>query len=100
MVASGGRGQGDGEPECLQLADVVAGLAIGVGAVGIEVRAQVMEPCGGIGEQVPDDDQDGAGHGDQGFELAAAFDQAPVALAEEGVGLGGRGGGLAEHAVR
>jgi hypothetical protein len=27
-------GQGDGEPERLQLVDVVAGLAIGVGAVG------------------------------------------------------------------
>jgi hypothetical protein len=62
--------------------DVVAGLAIGVGAVGVEVRAQVVEPCGGIGEQVPDDDQDGSGDGDQGFELAAAFDQAPVALAQ------------------
>ena len=57
-----------------------------------------MEAGGGVGEQVPDDDQDGAGDRDQGFELAAAFDEAPVALAEEGVGLGGGGGGLAEHA--
>ena len=36
---------------------------------------------------MPDDDQDGAGDRDEGFEFAAAFDDAPVALAEEGVGL-------------
>ena len=35
---------------------------------------------------------------DQGFELAQAFDQASVAVAEEGVGLRGAGGGFAEHA--
>jgi hypothetical protein len=40
---------------------------------------------------VSDDDHDGAGDGDQGLELAAAFDQASIAFAEEGVGLGGRG---------
>ena len=53
-----------------------------------------MESGGGVGEQLPDDDQDGAGDRDQGFEFAAAFDDAPVALAEEGVGFGGRGGVL------
>ena len=47
---------------------------------------------------MPDDHQDGAGDRDQGFELAAAFDDPPVALAEEGVGLGRGGGGLAEDA--
>jgi len=31
----------------------------------------------------------GAGDRDQGFELAAAFDDAPVAFAQEGVGTGG-----------
>jgi len=45
---------------------------------------------------VPDDHQDGAGDGDQVLELAAALDDPPVALPQEGVGLGGRGGGLAE----
>ena len=45
---------------------------------------------------MPDDDQDGAGDRNQGFELAAAFDQTPVAFAEEGVGFGGCGGGVAE----
>ena len=51
-------------------------------------------------EQVPDDDQDGAGDRDQGLEFAAAFDDAPVAFAEEGVGFGGCGGGVAEHAFQ
>src|SRR4029453_19191331 len=51
------------------------------------------------GQQVPDDHQDGAGDGDQGFELADAPDQAAVALPEEGVGLGGGGGDLAEHGL-
>ena len=56
-----------------------------------------MESGGGVGEQIPDDDQDGAGDRDQGFEFAAAFDDAPVAFAEEGVGLGGCGSGFAER---
>ena len=33
----------------------------------------------------------------RGIEFAAAFDEAPVTLAEEGVGLGGRDCGLAER---
>src|SRR6266496_4801609 len=98
MAGSGCGGQGDGEAEGFQLADVVAGFLALVDAVGVVVGAQVGIAGGGVGEQVPDDHQDGAGDGDQGLELAAALDQAPVALAEEGVGLGGRGGGLAEDA--
>jgi hypothetical protein len=47
--------------------------------------------------RVPDDGQDGAGDGDEGLEFAAAFDDASVAFAEEGVRFGGRGGGLAER---
>src|SRR6266545_8296703 len=97
-VGSGCGGEGDGEPQGLQLPDVVAGFLGFVDAVGVVAGAQVVVAGGGVGEQVPDDDQDGAGDGDQGFELAAAFDQTPVALAEEGVGLGGCGGGLAEDA--
>jgi len=38
---------------------------------------------------VPDDDQDGAGDGDQGLELADPLDQPPVPFAEEGVCSGG-----------
>src|SRR5215218_2623645 len=96
---SGGRLQGDLVAERLELADEVAGLAALVDAAGVVVGAQIVEAGGGVGEQVPDDHQDGAGDGDQGLELADAPDQAAVALAEEGVGLGGRGGDLAEHAL-
>jgi hypothetical protein len=48
--------------------------------------AEVGEPGGGVGQQVPDDEQDGAGHGDLGFGLAAAASDPVVALAEEGGG--------------
>src|SRR5690242_2763533 len=60
--------------------------------------AEVVVAGSGVGEQVPDDDQDGAGDGDQRLELAAALDDPAVAFAEEGVGLGGRGGDLTEDA--
>ena len=82
--------------EDFELVDQAADFAVGVDAAGVEVRAQVTKPGGGVGQQVPDDDQDGAGDGDQGFEFASAFDQAPVPLTEERVGFRGRGGGLAE----
>jgi paraquat-inducible protein B len=80
----------------LKLVDEVAGLAALVDAAGVVVGAEVLEAGGGIGEQVPDDHQDRAGHSDQSFTLADAPDQAAVALAKEGVGLGGGGGGLPE----
>jgi hypothetical protein len=92
-------GEGDGEAERFELADVVAGLAVLVGAAGVVAGAEVAEGGGGVGEQVPDDHQDGAGDGDQRLELAAAPDDAPVALAEEGVGLGRGGRGLTEEAL-
>jgi hypothetical protein len=55
---------------------------------------------GWVGQQVPDDDQDGAGDRDQGFELAAAPGDPPVPFAEEGAGADGCGGSFAENAVR
>src|SRR5436309_4959629 len=66
---------------------------------GVVVGAEVAVAGCGIGKEVPDDDDDRAGDGDEGFELAAAFDEAAVALAEERVGLRGGGSGLAEGAV-
>ena len=60
------------------------------------VGAEVVEAGVRVAQQVPDDDEDGTGYGDQGFELAAAFDQASVAFAEEGVGPGRGCGGVAE----
>ncbi|MEV6926024.1 hypothetical protein AB0M46_16225 [Dactylosporangium sp. NPDC051485] len=71
-----------------QVADFVAGVDAG----GVVVGAEVAEPGGGVGQEVPDDDEDGAGDGDEGFEFAAAFDDASVAFAEEGAVFGGCGG--------
>jgi hypothetical protein len=90
--------QGDGVAEGFELVDEVADLAVGVDVGGVEVWAQVVESGGGVGQEVPDDDEDGSGDGDEGFEFAAAFDQSSVAFPEEGVGLGGAGGGVAECA--
>jgi hypothetical protein len=95
-----GLGDGDLEAEGLDLADVVADLPVGVGACLVVAGAEVGVPGGGVGQQVPDDDQDGAGDGDLGFGLAAAAGDPPVALAEEGAGAGGAGGGLAEVAAQ
>jgi hypothetical protein len=44
------------------------------------------------------DDQDGAAYRDDGAFLAAAPGDAPVALAQEGVGSAGDHGGFAKHA--
>jgi len=79
-----------------ELGDVVAHPALGVDEAVVVVGSQVAEAGERVGEQVPDDDEDGSGDRDQGFELAAAFDEASVAFAEESVGFGGRGGDLAE----
>src|SRR4029077_12284184 len=67
-----GLGDGDGEAERLDLLDVVADFAVGVGAGLVAAGAEVGEPGGGVGEQVPDYGHDGAGDGDLGFGLAAA----------------------------
>ena len=53
----------------------------------------------GVGEQVPDDDEDGAGDGALGPVAAEAPGQAAEPLAEEGVGAGGAGGGLGAVAL-
>jgi hypothetical protein len=59
----GGRGYGDVEVEGLELAEVGADLAVAVGLAFVPVGAEVGEPCFGVGEQVPDDDEDGARDG-------------------------------------
>jgi len=65
--------------EGLQLTDEVADLAVFVDAGGVVVGTEILEAFGGIGEQVPDDGEDGTGDGDEGLELAAAFDDAAAA---------------------
>src|SRR5215218_7499654 len=57
-AVSGGGFEGDGVAEGLQLADVIAPGALGVDAGVVEAGAQVLEPCGRVGQQLPDDDQD------------------------------------------
>src|SRR5215218_3364404 len=94
---SGGGLQGDRVAQRLQLADVVALAAVGVDAGVVEARAQIVEAGIRVRQQVPDDDQDGAADRDDGLLGAAAAGDAPVALAEEGVGLAGGRGGLAQH---
>src|SRR5215204_3780678 len=55
----GGGLKGDLVAEGFELADVVALGALWVDAGVVEAGAQVVEAGGGVGEQVPDDDQDG-----------------------------------------
>ena len=96
----GGGFDGDPVAHSRELSDGVAQPAFDGDAVGVVLGAQVAEAGGRVGEQVPDDDQDGAGDRDESLELASAFDQTPIALAEEGFGFGGRGGGLTERALQ
>src|SRR5258708_27293685 len=94
-----GLGEGDGEAERFDLPDVVFDLLVFVGAGLVVAGAEVGEPVGGVGEQVPGDDQDGAGDCDLGLGLAAAAGDAVVPLAEGGLGAGGDVGGPAEDAA-
>ena len=58
---------------------MVAEPAAGVEAGLVVAGAEVGEPGSGAGEQVPDDDQDGAADTDLGLGLAAAAgDAAPL----------------------
>ncbi len=93
-----GWGEGYLQAERLELLDEVALASVLVDAAFVVVGAEVVVGGVGVGEQVPDDDEDGAGDGDEGFAFASAFDDAPVAFAEEGVGAGGGRGGAAENA--
>src|SRR5215216_6910885 len=95
---SGGGLQGDLVAEGLQLADVVALGALSVDAGVVEAGAQLLEPCGRVGQQMPDDDQDGPANRDDRASLAASAGDPPVAFTKEGLGLAGGHGGLTEHA--
>ena len=75
--------------EGFELADVVALLGCGVDVAVVVVGAEVVEAGVGVGEQVPDDHQDGAADRDDGLLLAASAGDASVAGAEEGVGPAG-----------
>jgi hypothetical protein len=77
---SGGGFEGDHVAEGFELADVVALAALGVDPGVVEARAEVLVVDGGVGQQVPDDDQDGAADRDDGPLGAAASGDAPVAF--------------------
>ena len=94
---SGGRAECDVMSEGLQLLYEVAGSAVGVDAAGVVVGAEVAEACRRVGEQVPDDDEDRAGDGDDRSQLASPANQAPIPLTQERVGPSCRGGGFSEH---
>jgi hypothetical protein len=51
------------------MADVVAGSAFGVQVLVVETRPQIGVTQGRVGEQVPDDDQDGAFGGDERLDF-------------------------------
>jgi hypothetical protein len=89
MSGLGGDGcvEGDGVAGGFELADELTGFPLSVDVVGVEVGAEVSVAGARVGEEVPDDDEDRAGDGDERFEFAAAADEAAVALAEEGVGF-------------
>jgi hypothetical protein len=60
----------------LELADVVADLAVGADAVVVVAGAEVTEAGGGVGQEAVDDDEDGAGGGDEGLPIASPFREA------------------------
>ena len=97
IVGSGGGFEGDLVAQGLEFADVVAGPAVEVDAGLVVVGSEVDEPGLVVGEQMPDDHQDGPADGDDGFLLAAAVGDPPVPLTQERVGAADPDGGLAER---
>jgi len=94
-----GAAEGDFEAFGLDLVDVVGDLAAGGGLALVVVRAEVLIPQAGAGQQLVVDLQLGVAERDHGFGLAAAAGQPPVAGALAGLGLPGGDGGLAEQAA-
>jgi hypothetical protein len=73
--------ESDFEAEGAELADVVGDLPAGAGLVLVVVRAEVLIPGAGAGQQLVVDLQLGVADRDQGFGLSAAADEPPVPLA-------------------
>jgi hypothetical protein len=98
VPGSGGGFAGDAVAERFELADVVASFGEGVDVSVVVVGAEFVEAGVGVGEQVPDDHQQGPADRDDGLLPAAAAGDAAVAGAEEGVGPARHDRGLAEDA--
>ena len=78
---------GDLVPECFKFADELAFAGVGVvDAAGEIVRAKVAV-CGGPGQHMPDDHNEGVGGGGSSF-LAALLAEAAVEAAELGTDVG------------
>ena len=65
----GGGFEGDPVAHRGELGDVVAQPPFGVDALGVVVGSEVAEAGFGVCEQVPDDDQDGAGDATRALSL-------------------------------
>jgi len=89
--------EGDLVAQGLEFADVVAGPAVEVDAGFVVVGSEVDEPGVVVGEQMPDDHQDGPANGDDRPLLAAAVGDPPVPFTQECVGAADPDGGLAER---
>ena len=87
--SGGGWGEADLVAESLELADEAAGLAVLVNVLVVEVRSEVAIAGARVGKEVPHDDEDGAGNGDERLHLSPTLDQTSVTLSQEGIGLGG-----------
>src|SRR4029077_16559144 len=89
VLLLGGGFEGDVVAECFESSDVAAFLGGGRDSSVVVVGSEVVEPGVGVGQEVPDHDQDGASDCDDGLLLSAAPCDASVAGAEEGVGAAG-----------
>jgi hypothetical protein len=93
-------GEGDVETEGLEVAEVGADLAVAVGLALVPPGAEVAEPGAGVGQQVPDDDEDGPADRALSADAPDAPGQAAEPLAEEGVRAGRAQGGLGAVALQ
>jgi hypothetical protein len=66
----------------------------------VEVAAEFAVAVGRVAHQVPDGYKDRARDGDQGFHMAATFDDASVAGAEEGIGAAGGYWSMSDNKTR
>jgi hypothetical protein len=94
----GGAAEGDFEAEAFELGHVVVDLAAEAGPAFVVVRAEVLMPHAGVGQQLVQDFQLGVADGDLGFGPAEAAGQPPVAGPFAGLGTAGGDGGLAQDA--
>src|SRR5512132_1182235 len=92
--------RGAGCPVTAGQADAGAPGAVRADAGVVEAGAEVVEPYGRVGQQMPDDDQNGPADRDDRSLLAASTGDPPVAFTEEGIGLAGGDGDLPEHATQ